>query len=301
MVHFVSSGHPQADRRYDMAMQFFERGDFEAAADLLGQARELAGTWGPAIFKHGEILMPLGRREEAINALKDYLLLEPADPLGARIKLAIMGEPQNEPAISEQYVAGLFNDYAEHFEKHLTKILRYDVPAEIARIIDTLPSPPFMRIADLGCGTGLAGVALKHRAAWLEGIDLSAQMILQAEKKAIYDRLQTANLFSWLQENNETYDLLVAADVLIYVGDLTAFLEGAAARLVKGGLLTFSVQITTDDKNFILGADHRYSHSDVFVSATATNAQLGLLYKTPHVIRKEAGTDVAGMIYVFRK
>lgn len=301
MVHIESSGHYQADRRYDMAMLFIERGDLGAAVELLGQVRELTATWRPAIFKHGEILMMLERHEEAIIAFKEYLQHDPSDALGARIKLALMGEDPHGEAISESYIIALFNDYAVRFENHLTRALRYDAPYELARVIDRLwPVPSKARIADLGCGTGLAGLAFKHRAAWLEGVDLSPHMLSEAKQKGIYDRLHAGNLISWLRDGTGSYDLIVAADVLIYLGDLTAFLEGVAARLAKEGLLAFSVQSTTESENFVLGSDHRYAHSDFFIQKSAA-AQFTLLYGAPFVIRKEAGKDVEGMIYAFQK
>ena len=51
---------------------------------------------------------------------------------------------------------------------------------------------PEGRVLDLGCGTGLAGEALRRRAAWLEGVDLSSGMIDQARRKGLYDRLEVA-------------------------------------------------------------------------------------------------------------
>jgi predicted TPR repeat methyltransferase len=300
MGRITPSGHYLADRRYDMALQFLERDEKEAAADLLQQVRELTPFWPPAIFKHGEILMALGRQAEAVTAFEEYLKNDSTDALGARVKLALLGAVECDRAISESYVTGLFDDYAPRFEEHLTKTLRYDVPARMAHIIGTVDNRETLRIADLGCGTGLIGAAFKDKAAWLEGVDLSPRMVTQAENKGLYDRLHTGNLMAWLEQSRDLFDLIIVADVLIYIGDLTAFFSYAADRLAKGGLLTFSIQLTGDDKNYILGTDHRYAHSDFFIKKCAAEAQMVEIYGEPCPIRLEAGKEVSGMIYVFK-
>ena len=45
----------------------------------------------------------------------------------------------------------------------------------------------FGTMLDLGCGTGLAGVAFRPHVDWLVGVDLSPKMIEEARRKALYD------------------------------------------------------------------------------------------------------------------
>ena len=73
---------------------------------------------------------------------------------------------------------------------------------------------------DLGCGTGGAGAWLKDYARSLTGVDLSENMIALARKKLLYQDLHVQSLNEYLQTSVKTFDLVVASDVLSYVGAL---------------------------------------------------------------------------------
>src|SRR5262245_3334305 len=67
---FQSSGDLTADRRYAFARDLFDRGDVEAAADLLAQTVELAPDFAAAWFALGGALEKLGRTDDAIAAFR---------------------------------------------------------------------------------------------------------------------------------------------------------------------------------------------------------------------------------------
>ena len=75
-------------------------------------------------------------------------------------------------------------------------------------------------ILDLGCGTGGAGAWLKDYARSLVGVDLSDNMVELARKKMLYQELHVQPLNAYLQTCTKTFDLVVAADVFSYVGQL---------------------------------------------------------------------------------
>ena len=75
-------------------------------------------------------------------------------------------------------------------------------------------------ILDLGCGTGGAGAWLKDYARSLTGVDLSENMIALARKKLLYQDLHVQSLNEYLQTSVKKFDLVVASDVLSYVGAL---------------------------------------------------------------------------------
>ena len=75
-------------------------------------------------------------------------------------------------------------------------------------------------ILDLGCGTGGAGAWLKDYARSITGVDLSENMIALARKKLLYQDLHVQSLNEYLQTSTKTFDLVVASDVLSYIGEL---------------------------------------------------------------------------------
>ena len=88
---------------------------------------------------------------------------------------------------------------------------------------------------DLGCGTGLAGAAMKPFCkGTLLGCDLSGGMIRLAKKKRgpdekrIYDKLETVDAVAFLHRSLEpaSADLIVAADVTVYMRSLEGLMQG---------------------------------------------------------------------------
>lgn len=76
-------------------------------------------------------------------------------------------------------------------------------------------------ILDIGCGTGLAGAWLKDYAKSLVGVDISEQMVNVARKKMLYQDIQVMPISQYLEECTTDFDIVVAADVLSYIGELS--------------------------------------------------------------------------------
>ena len=76
-------------------------------------------------------------------------------------------------------------------------------------------------------------------AAQLVGVDLSAAMIARAEAKGDYDRLVVGNLAAFLSDEiakAAQSDLVLAADVFVYVNDLAPVLADIAPVLAPRGV-----------------------------------------------------------------
>jgi predicted TPR repeat methyltransferase len=269
----------------------------------MAQAREISPHWPPAAFRHGEILAAYGDHAGAVAAFDAYLTLDPGDRMGAALKLALIGARPMPDRLPDAYIASLFDEYAARFDRHLTEKLGYDVPQTIAAVIDRLRPDGALRILDIGCGTGLSGAALAHRKQWLEGVDLSAAMIAQAQGKALYDHLHAGDMLAYMRAHAAAaqapvFDVIVAADVLIYTGDLRPAFDAARPLLAPDGLFVFSLQDGAPDGAFILGADHRYAYSSDYVQSAAKSTGFSVIEITNARLRRDAGRDVTGMICV---
>ena len=113
------------------------------------------------------------------------------------------------------YVRTLFDQYAPRFDAALTEGLGYRGPAVLRDAIAaacTAARRPlqFDAALDLGCGTGLAGAALRPLVERLTGVDLSERMVALAREKKLYDRLETGDLVQFLHaeaREQRRYDL----------------------------------------------------------------------------------------------
>ena len=245
-----------------------------------------------------------GRLDEAEEAYRRALQLNPEDPGGVTVRLAAMGRGDPPSQAPEAYVAMLFDQHAEVFDGILVDQLGYAVPMTMRERLQSNDLGPFDRMLDLGCGTGLAAVALEDMCNHMTGADLAEGMVEVSDDKDIYDDLYVAEATSFLlaaEEENESWDLIVATDVLPYIGDATAFIAAAASRLTPGGVLTFSTETLPDLMNWKVTPYHRYAHSRSYVEAGASEVGLKLIDVADIVVRHEEGAPIPGHLYVFRK
>ncbi|MCJ2094594.1 methyltransferase domain-containing protein [Methylobacterium sp. J-072] len=312
MATHHSSGDLLADRRYRYAEACLADHDFSGAADLAEQALEIAPRYAPAWLLLGRAREGLAVRGDdpalraaATRAYACALDIDPDDTLGVRAHLVRLGEGGGLPALSPAYVRALFDGYAPRFERHLVDGLGYVGPQ---LVLDALPAEParFDAALDLGCGTGLMGAAIRDRVGHLTGVDLSPGMLALARTKThhgvpLYDRLAEGDLAAFLaDEQRASADLCLAADVLIYVGDLAPVLEGIAQVLKPCGLAAFTVQ-SHDGDGAVLGSDGRYAHADSHIAASASRAALDILTLHPADVRREGGRPVPGRVVVLRR
>jgi predicted TPR repeat methyltransferase len=302
---FVSSGDLIADRRYKWAIDQAARGDFVAAADILAQTVEIAPTFATAWFALGAIRDQLGDRSGAIAAFEKTRDADPDDYHGARLQLARLGSGETTPAMSEAYVRRLFDQYAARFDTALTERLAYRGPAVLREAVEQgvhAAQRPlrFSAMLDLGCGTGLAGAAFAPLADWLVGVDLSPAMVAQAETKQLYDRLVTGELAAFLKgelDKGERYDLVVAADVFVYVNDLAPVLAAATKTLAPGGVFAFTVE-THPGEGVKLLQTLRYAHGEPYIRRALAGAGLSAASIAKAAVRSEKGVPVDSLVVI---
>src|SRR5580704_14892006 len=298
----LASGDLIAERRFTHAQAAAREGDWSAAAELFEQALELAPHWAAAWFALGEAREKLGDFEAAAQAFRETLVTDPTDAQGAMARLALIGRGDALRVLPLAYVARLFDDYAPRFDKHLTDNLGYRAPAIIAEALSCVaPGRRFASALDLGCGTGLMGEALQGRIGHLTGVDLSAAMIAKARGRGFYDRLVVGDAAAMLgQEPPGSADLIVAADALVYIGDLAPLFAAVARGLTSHGLFAFSVE-TCEGDGFKLEPTMRFAHSRSYVETKAREVGLQPLLIRSGSTRREAGADAPGLICVFGK
>ncbi len=298
-----SSGDLVADRRYEWARGYAADGDHAAAADVFAQVLDLVPDYVPALVGHGEALAALGDRDGAAAAFRQALAADPADIHGVSLKLSALGLGAAPAAPPAAYVRGLFDDYADRFDKALVETLEYRTPGELGRLLRRLgPETRFVAALDLGCGTGLMGAELRPWCDRLVGVDLSAAMVAKAQAKAVYDALAVAGIIDYLGATAERFDAVAAADVFVYCGDLGSIVAAVAARLDPGGLFLFSVEAADEpDVAFQLRDSLRYAHGEAAVAALLGRAGFAVEAVEATVLRLDRGRPIAGRLFAARR
>ena len=308
-AHSASSGDPTLDRRYAWAEAALKEGDAQACVEILDQTLAEAYHFTAAWHLYGLAQEALGRNEEAATAWRQCLALDPNDHFGARLDLARIGAMSAEDATSENFSGTLFDTYAERFDSHLTHALHYNAPAllktALARICDNAGRPfRFDTVHDLGCGTGLMGEVVRGEAGFLAGCDVSPRMIERARAKTrsdgqpLYDKLAVAGLTAFLSSRPDTSaDLVVAADVFVYLGELGPAFAQSARVLKRGGLFAFTVQ-SHEGEGVVVGADRRFAHAEGWLLGRLKEAGLRPLLMEPASTRQDRGVAVPGLLVV---
>ena len=267
--------------------------DEAALAQFAEAARLLPGQAEP-IWLFAEALARLGRTGEAAEAYRRVLALDPADPFGAELALAKLGQGAVPERAAAAHVSALYDQYAGSFDEDLLGNLDYRGPEVIFDGLKRAGIAGPCDILDAGCGTGLAGLAVKPLARRLDGIDRSETMAEQARARGVYDSVAVADLVPEMARRAAAYDLVIAADVLIYLGDLAAVFAAAHSALRAGGHFAFTVE-RGEGEGYTLRPTGRFAHAEPYLRRLAAGHGFSVTLLDPAVTRREKGVPVSGL------
>ena len=155
---------------------------------------------------------------------------------------------------------------------------------------------------DLGCGTGLAGEAMRDMAREIIGIDISETMVDFAEDKDVYEGLYIGEIISFLEDNDEApFDLVIAADVLPYLGEIEPLFEGVAAALHPRGVFAFSTEMLATEGTYAVGPNRRFLHAETYLRDGLAAAGFEVLAMDTINVRDEDEAPSPGHLVVARR
>jgi predicted TPR repeat methyltransferase len=275
-----------------------EVGKNQEAMPHLRKAALHAPSYEAAQTNYGAVLYTLSKKGEAKLAqaeAKAWAKKQPQNKIAVHWAAALGVGGKVAAAMPESLVRNTFDGFAKEFDAKLAK-LGYRVPELLAEALVPHVKPP-LDILDAGCGTGLMAKHLKPWARQLSGVDLAPAMIEQAKARGLYDVLQAGELVAYLQAHVGAFDLIAAADVFCYLGDLHPVLAASNASLRAGGLLAFTVE-ASEAGDFTLGPSGRYAHGETYVRDSLLRAGLSLLSLDRDVARHENEQPVPCLVVV---
>jgi predicted TPR repeat methyltransferase len=250
------------------------------------------------LHKTFALLGAYGHKPLAIAVAEKRVELFPMSATAHYLLCAIRGDA-TVPRSPDAYLIESFNRHADRFDDHLVNTLGYRIPEKLAAILATLlPPEKKVDLLDAGCGTGLCGLHVRPLCTSLTGIDLADKMIDRARERAVYDHLACTEITSFLNATPHAFDVILAADVLIYFGDLTDLASAMTTALRPGGLLLFSIERA--DENHPLLTSGRFAHDPAYIRRVfATDFVECHCEQTG--IRLEGTAMVPGNIFAFRR
>ncbi len=285
---------------------FLDQSKYQEALELYKKVIQLQPDYGEIYKFLGSTYDRIGDIDKALDCYKTYLNFHPNDHSIIHIMNALAGSTSE--IAPPDYIEELFDGYAENFEDHLLSALEYHIPEKIGQIVKSLLSAhhteKFRNVLDLGCGTGLVGQNIVPLCAAIEGIDLSSEMLEKAREKKIYNRLIKSDVVAFLASDHQIrhYDLITAADVLVYIGDLNALFDNISQRLSvnNAAFFLFSIESLTGE-GFQLQPSGRYAHSNSYIEVITTNHNFEIVVNNKTVIRTEGDKPIAGRIIAVKK
>jgi predicted TPR repeat methyltransferase len=296
-----SAGHREftADELYKLTARLYEYGNVQTAYICAKRVVELQPEHWDAWYDLGELCQCVGRRDEARTAYQKYFDVHPEDAKIEHLLAALRDEVP--PRASDRTIQYIFKRFARSYDERMLQDLEYKGPERMVEALKAvIGDNDRLKVLDIGCGTGLAGVHLKRYASDLTGVDLSPEMIAVARTRNIYDRLEVAEIVSWLDLAKEQFDLIAGCDCLIYFGDLHEVTAAAARRLSPGGVFAFSMELD-EHFPFHLSDTGRYTHHPDHVRDAAQAAHLSVAGLDQGFLRMEYGARVAGLYAILKK
>jgi predicted TPR repeat methyltransferase len=285
---------PQWAEAYSAQGSALQRlGEFPAALDSYDRALALKPDYALAHYYRGNTLRSMERNDEAIAAYR-AALAHGDNPEAIAFALASLGVGDTPAVLPPEYVRSLFDQYANHFDQHLTEVLGYQTPAYLDGMLRRVAPASDLDTVDLGCGTGLCAPYLKAYSRRLDGVDLSQQMLDKAAERGLYDQLACMDLTTYLDGRNADCDLAVAADVFVYIGDLAPVFSAVHRALRVGGRFCFSVE-AGDGADYQLRPSNRYAHTRAYLERLAAASGLQVLAAEPLSARQENGAPIAAL------
>ena len=253
---------------------------------------------------HHGLAMLAYQRDDMVAALahiQQALRVRPNEPDFAYFEAVFSGV--TPPAQPDTMTRELFDAYAKHFDAHLLNTLKYQTPQLIAqKVLERFPTRD-INLLDLGCGTGLFGAALGAINGYFVGVDLSFPMLEEAKKRNVYSRLHHVNLLDALDATDANeYEVIVAADVFVYLGALDIAIRDSFKVLKPGGWLFFSCETApVAGPDFVLRKSMRYAQSPAYVERLLSASGFATPVLDTVALRQEADGAIEGFLVAAQK
>lgn len=277
--------HDIAKNNLELGIRYFKLGHPKDAVFRCKIVTWLEPANADAWYYLGRGYLSDGKRAQAVAALKKARQLRPEHDETKYMLAVAMGKsaaadlPRTMPmSLALEYFetgATEFNAEQQHYGYR---------PELLVQAIRATLTPGRLNhdILELGVGTGLCGAGLRDVAQQITGVDMADNMIAQAMKlkdtsgKKIYDALIKRELHDYLKSAPvAAFDVVLAGNVVSYIGDLERLFKEVARVLKSGGIFALTADSLREGEDFKFDpAVGRFRFSKTYVNKQAHNNHL---------------------------
>ena len=278
LYHRAISTKPDfLEAHYNLAKSYWDNGQIENAYACFQRVLELEPNHALATNELGNYYMQHNDYEKAVSCFEKYLELVDEDTCGVKLKLSYLNAGEMPGRQPEQLIKQTYEKKARTWDEDVGRAdMAFLGPQHIEQAVADLNiASDDLDILDIGCGTGLCGVYLRNYAKQLHGVDLSSQMLANAEKKQLYDQLVCGDIVDYVNSTSENYDLVVGSGVMIFFGDLQDVITKIARHLNPSGRFIFTLY-ESNQSDIEIRDNLHFAHSQKYIGKVAEQAGFGV-------------------------
>jgi len=283
---------------FNLGVIAMQQGNITEAIDYYTRVLGIDANSYEAHNNLGVAFLSLKNREKALFHFRHAVRIDAQD-IALKHTIDILLQDKQIDVSPPEYIRSLFNSYADHFDAHVVDTLHYDVPGKMFDLVnqhtDVLHGS--LNILDLGCGTGLCGELFHSKTNTLTGVDLSGGMLKEAEQKKIYQQLIEADISDFLKGKHHEYDLILAGDVLVYLGELGGLFAEIHQALRENGMFVFNAEIS-ENKDYQMTASGRFAHTKTYLDSVISKTHFKILEYQAIQLRLQNDKPVQGHLYL---
>ena len=183
----------------------------------------------------------------------------------------------------------IYADWADTYDSDVAD-WGYATPQRIAIALRQTGANPDKPVLDFGCGTGLAGMAMKAVGfSQIDGTDISPEMLTKAEARGVYQHLWASDPGEMGHVKRGQYPIVVASGVISLGAAPPETLNMLIDIVPSGGLLAFSYNDATL-------ADRSYT--DILdIAVLAPDIEMVFEEIGPHLPKK----DMSSAVYILKR
>jgi predicted TPR repeat methyltransferase len=201
-----------------------------------------------------------------------------------------------------EYIKKLYDLCSHNYTRYISKQQKYKVPQIFKQILKEHKIMQVNRALDIGCGTGLVAAELKSTVRFLQlvGVDVSHNMLDIAKKSYLYTDLYLDNVDNYLLKKTKKYDLILAADVLVFQGCLKNTFKQIANCMHDKSKFLVSLEMSTS-QSYAVKHTGRFGHSLDYINRITAENNLKITKYVIIIVRQEAGIPIPGYCLLLEK
>ena len=143
---------------------------------------------------------------------------------------------------NDEEIVDFYSKWADEYDHQMLEVLGYTSPMTIAQLLCEFMPDKDSCILDIGCGTGLTCAFLhQQKYGFLDGIDLSPDMVRVAQDRKIYRSVMVADVNQPLTIGDYSYDAVISSGTFTH-GHVGPEPIDEIFRILKpGGILACTV------------------------------------------------------------